>query len=369
MANWTGFSMTNRGAALQAKVNTGSTTLTFTKLAIGSGEASGSIESLTELAHKEIDMPIKGISNDGNIVTIKSTITNSGISQAFYAREMGLYAQDPDLGEILYAIQIDPNPDNIPASGSATVVSEEFEAHLIMSNTGNVSAVLDSSALVTLGDLDKHNESEDSHPDIRKQITDDIEAHNVLEAAHPAMDFIKYIAAASDGLHYRTRNGESDQVLDIINQLQTTLTQGTVPSGNKGTLFSLLSGIVHQIAALSGKANWWETPKDSFETLSAGIVAGDVSNPNSWWVKLGGTIPLIIQGITNISGTVGYYTQNFPISFPDKCFLAIPVTFTNGAELGRSNSYVHYPLTVSVRKDSARIYADGNKILLLSMGQ
>lgn len=28
----------------------------------------------------------------------------------------------------------------------------------------------------------------------------------------------------------------------------------------------------------------------------AGVVAGDVSNPNAWWVKLGGTIPLIIQG-------------------------------------------------------------------------
>ena len=75
------------------------------------------------------------------------------------------------------------------------------------------------------------------------------------------------------------------------------------------------------------------------------------------------------QGITNISGTSEYYTQNFPISFPDKCFLAIPVTFTNGAEPGRANSYVNYPLTVSVKKDSARIYADGNKMLLLSMGQ
>lgn len=28
----------------------------------------------------------------------------------------------------------------------------------------------------------------------------------------------------------------------------------------------------------------------------AGVVAGDVSNANAWWVKLGGVIPLIIQG-------------------------------------------------------------------------
>ena len=141
--------------------------------------------------------------------------------------------------------------------------------------------------------------------------TDAITAHDALETAHPSLDFIKSMSAASDGIHYRTRNGKSDQVLDLINKLQATLSQGTVPSGNTGSLAALLSGIVHQIAALSGKSNWWETPKDSFETLSAGVVAGDVSNPNSWWVKLGGTIPIIIQG--------GYETGksgSWAISFP-----------------------------------------------------
>ena len=136
-------------------------------------------------------------------------------------------------------------------------------------------------------------------------------AHNALETAHPSLDFIKSLSAVSDGIHYRTRNGKSDQVLDLINKLQATLSQETVPSGNTGSLAALLSGIVHQIAALSGKSNWWETPKDSFETLSAGVVTGDVSNPNSWWVKLGGTIPIIIQG--------GYETGksgSWAISFP-----------------------------------------------------
>ena len=139
--------------------------------------------------------------------------------------------------------------------------------------------------------------------------TDAITAHDALETAHPSLDFIKSMSAASDGIHYRTRNGKSDQVLDLINKLQATLSQGTVPSGNTGSLAALLSGIVHQIAALSGKSNWWETPKDSFETLSAGVVAGDVSNPNSWWVKLGGTIPIIIQG----GFSSGYIT--YPIAF------------------------------------------------------
>ena len=141
--------------------------------------------------------------------------------------------------------------------------------------------------------------------------TDAITAHDALETAHPSLDFIKSMSAASDGIHYRTRNGKSDQVLDLINKLQATLSQGTVPSGNTGSLAALLSGIVHQIKALSGKSNWWETPKDSFETLSAGVVAGDVSNANAWWVKLGGAVPLIIQGGYG-AGKSGSWAIAFP---------------------------------------------------------
>ena len=144
-------------------------------------------------------------------------------------------------------------------------------------------------------------------------------AHNALETAHPSLDFIKSLSAASDGIHYRTRNGESDQVLDLINQLQATLSQDTVPDGNTGTLYALLSGIIHQIAALSGKSNWWETPKDSLETLSAGVVAGDVSNIDNWWLKLGGTIPIIIQGVSTGTSAV------WPVEYPNKCLTALAV--------------------------------------------
>ena len=42
----------------------------------------------------------------------------------------------------------------------------------------------------------------------------------------------------------------------------------------------------------------------------AGVVAGNVSNANSWWVKLGGTIPLIIQGGNRNKGW-----QTFPVAF------------------------------------------------------
>ena len=163
----------------------------------------------------------------------------------------------------------------------------------------------------------------------------DITEHNALKTAHPSLDFIKSLSAASDGIHYRTRNGKSDQVLDLINQLQATLSQGTVPSGNTGSLAALLSGIVHQIAALSGKSNWWETPKDSFETLSAGVVAGDVSNANAWWVKLGGAVPLIIQGGYNRVRT----TVQFPVAFKSIAYSVMATLARGDEEAAQTWSY------------------------------
>lgn len=35
---------------------------------------------------------------------------------------------------------------------------------------------------------------------------------------------------------------------------------------------------------------------DTDDLSAAGVVAGDVSNANAWWVRLGGAVPLIIQG-------------------------------------------------------------------------
>lgn len=44
---------------------------------------------------------------------------------------------------------------------------------------------------------------------------------------------------------------------------------------------------------------------DTDDLSAAGVVAGDVSNANAWWVKLGGAIPIIIQG--GIGGSLFVY--------------------------------------------------------------
>ena len=139
----------------------------------------------------------------------------------------------------------------------------------------------------------------------QKATTADIAAHNTDSTAHADFDWVKSLSAASDGLHFQTRNAQADTVLNLINTLQATLTQETVPTGNNGTILALLSGIIHQIKALSGKENWYDAPgtslKDIVASLSnvSAISDYDVDDPNAWWVKFRGEPGLIIQGPTS----------------------------------------------------------------------
>lgn len=151
MANWQGFILTEKGLNLQAKINAGLATLNFTKISIGSGSSSSS--SLTDLVKREKDLTIASCTVDGSTVKLVSTLTNTGITKPFKERELGLFATDPNDGEIMFAYMMDPDPDTMPAEGSTTVVSKRMTLNLTFSNTGNVSAVLDSGQLVTFADI------------------------------------------------------------------------------------------------------------------------------------------------------------------------------------------------------------------------
>lgn len=54
---------------------------------------------------------------------------------------------------------------------------------------------------------------------------------------------------------------------------------------------------------------------DTDDLSAAGVVAGNVSNANSWWVKLGGAVPLIIQGGYNYVGRRTDIYVPFPVAY------------------------------------------------------
>lgn len=163
MAEWSNATMTDVGADLQAKVNAGKTKLTFTKIKVGSGVNATNPLALTDVISSKWETTNFVVKQEGKIVSVDTFITNSGITEAFRMSEIGLFAQDPDKGEVLYAYLTDPEPDRMPATGGSVVVSQELTIGMIFSNTGNVSLTVNMGALVTHEQLEQHNEDATAH--------------------------------------------------------------------------------------------------------------------------------------------------------------------------------------------------------------
>ena len=170
MAEWSNAIMTDVGNALQAKVNAGQTKLTFTKIKVGSGVSATNPLALTDVISSKWETTNIIVKREGKIVSVDTFITNSGITEAFRMSEIGLFANDPDKGEILYAYLTDPEPDRMPAEGGAVVVSQELTIGMMFSNTGNVSLTVNMGALVNQEQLKEHNSSTSSHSPITDQI-------------------------------------------------------------------------------------------------------------------------------------------------------------------------------------------------------
>lgn len=185
MANWNGLQMTNKGIALQAKVEAGAA-LVITKLKLGSGvvPSGRDVKTLTDLIAPEQNLGIGAKEPNGDYCKISSTISNTGLAAGYYVRELGVFAQDPDDGEILYMYTTDGAPDYLPAAGGSTVISQEFSVNIAVSDTNDIKVEIDPGALATMGyvrlQIGEHNEADTAHKPA-------FDAHNASKTAHHDM--------------------------------------------------------------------------------------------------------------------------------------------------------------------------------------
>lgn len=172
MPNWANLMLTKKGKALQAKAVAGAQ-LTITKMKLGSGTIPDgtSPEDLNDLIDPKQNLGLTAIEAQGNLAKIQSLITNADLADGYYIRECGVFAQDPDLGEILYAIMTDMSPDFLPPSGGSVVISEEFSINIAMENVSHITAIIDPDGLATVTNA-------------KKIAADAIEAHNASEGVH-----------------------------------------------------------------------------------------------------------------------------------------------------------------------------------------
>lgn len=151
--------LTAKGLALLAKWQLGRCTPTVTRAVIGSGSygASEVITTRTALKAQKLSVGIstKYIQN-ASTVMLKAIFDNTTLSTGFKVTEIGVYAMDPDDGEILYSLAVSTDEslaDYLPAYNGSYPSNIVFNYQIEVSNAETVTIQAGSGAYAPADDF------------------------------------------------------------------------------------------------------------------------------------------------------------------------------------------------------------------------
>ena len=125
--------ITEKGLALLQKVQQRTLKLTYTQITTGAGEYTGAedLSGATALKDQRQSVQISSISAvNSTTVKLVAVISNTGLEQGYRITEVGIWAKDPDEGDILFSSAVaEPNgADYIPAETGGSI-SMNFEMY------------------------------------------------------------------------------------------------------------------------------------------------------------------------------------------------------------------------------------------------
>lgn len=168
--------ITVKGRNLLAKIVADNIPLTLSNIGLGDGlqEENEEVTILAnEIMKKEIES-CKYSEKEGQYY-IRRVFTNADLEEGFYIREVGIYAIDPDEGEILYAYtNAGENGVDYFAPGKGKVIVKEIiEMATKFGNAENITVVIDPSiALVSENEFEEYKNSNKVNTDnLQKQVT------------------------------------------------------------------------------------------------------------------------------------------------------------------------------------------------------
>lgn len=141
--------ITDAGNELSAKtISGGSIKLTHAKA--GSGTVSEQdLHLQTELVNVKQTLSIESIKYSNAVNNIEILLDCRGLKEAYDLTQIGIYATDPDAGEILFAIAQTENPKHIPAENEVPFYSIDFNFAFALKNNQSMVATIDQSTFAT----------------------------------------------------------------------------------------------------------------------------------------------------------------------------------------------------------------------------
>lgn len=151
-------SVTSAGRTLIEKAAIGEEIM-FTKIVLGDGELAES-QTIGRLSGvispvMELDISACKIDTEGNAV-VTAYLNGDDVDVGFWYREVGLYASDPDEGEILYCYgYAGDEAEYIGPSGGISIIEKTIDIVTIIGEAQNVSAFIKADAIATVADYEE----------------------------------------------------------------------------------------------------------------------------------------------------------------------------------------------------------------------
>ena len=155
--------LTLKGRNLLAKIVAANRPLTLSNIGLGDGlqEENESVTTLVnEIMKKEIES-CKYNENEGQYY-VRRVFTNEELDEGFYIREVGIYAIDPDEGEILYAYTNggENGVDYFAPGTGKVIIKEIIEMATRFGNAEEINITIDPSvALVTNKEFEEYKKT------------------------------------------------------------------------------------------------------------------------------------------------------------------------------------------------------------------
>ena len=214
---------------------------------------------------------------------------------------------------------LDFNSDGFPQRISSDPVHYKLEndmASQLFSNDARLKEAIDANKAAGDDTLANHNKSAQSHAN---GIAGNAASATKLKTARRINvigDCLTGKAASFDGSDNAEIEVALTTALEALGKLSPSVDKLPYFTGANAASLASLSEFMRGVL---GKATAAEvrTAIGVINEPGVGVIAGDVSNANAWWVKFSGAVPLIIQGVSTGVSAV------WPVKYPNKCLIAL----------------------------------------------
>lgn len=150
--------VTAKGQALLAKVITGTANFKFTSIKISENALGNDLVNITDIGTvKQVAENLSVIRHSDTEVKVSASLSNVKLSAGYYVRNIGLYAMDPEEGEILYSVSVADEStvmaDWMPVFNGVGVSNIVIELITAVATTPDVNIEMDTTAGATVAQV------------------------------------------------------------------------------------------------------------------------------------------------------------------------------------------------------------------------